>query len=348
MDDGVWIQATQLSVNLPRISVVVLNWNGRTFLDPCLRSLAAQTYPDAELIVVDNGSHDGSVHFVRSAWPNVRLLALSRNRGFAGGVNAGLYVARGEYIVLLNNDAIADPTLLAELIAPLEHDTTLAATAGVLTFAHQPQLIASAGVRMFRDGVALDDRLLQPVAALPANPVPVFGPSGGAACYRRTALHDVGVFDEGYFAYLEDVDLAWRLRLRGWATLLAPAAQAAHIYSATGGEGSPFKDWLIARNRWRVLLRCWPTALLVQHWPSILAYDALALGQAALRRRWTTITGRLATVRATPELLAQRRAIQARRSTDVADLERWLAPARSPGAIWRDMKRLAHVLQQRS
>lgn len=299
---------------------------------------------NAEIIVVDNGSHDGSAAFVHQHYPHIRLLALTKNRGFSGGVNAGLAVARGDYLVLLNNDALAEPDFLTHLVAPLAHDHTLGASAGVLTFAHQPQIVASAGIRFHRDGVALDDFMLQPVTALPAHEIAVWGASGGAVAYRRAALQDIGVFDEGYFAYLEDVDLAWRLRLRGWQTMLAPLARARHIYSATGGEGSPFKTWLLARNRWRVILRCVPTPLLQRDLPFVLAYDLLACSQAAMRGNWTTITGRMAIQRQWREVLAQRQHIQSSRTTSLDDLDRWIQPARSPLQTWRDVKRLHAIM----
>ncbi len=316
-------------------------------LQTCLESLAGQTEPDFEIIVVDNGSHDGSADFVHTRWPGVRLLALTHNRGFSGGVNVGLHLARGEYLVLLNNDAIAAPDCIASLVAPLRADRSLGAAAGVMTFAHQPSLVASAGIRLHRDGVALDDRMLQAVADLPLAPTPVWGASGGAVAYRRAALADVGIFDEGYFAYLEDVDLAWRLRLRGWETLLSPAAQVQHIYSATGGEGSPLKDWLVARNRWRVIWRCLPTPLLRRDWPLLLQYDLLACAQAAGRGRWTTITGRIAALQQLPALTVQRRQIQANRTAELAELERWLLPARPPWTIWREAQALGAVLRRR-
>jgi GT2 family glycosyltransferase len=278
----------------------------------------------------------------------VRLLALAHNRGFSGGVNVGFQFARGEYLVLLNNDALAEPDFVASLVAVLGNDRSLGAAAGVMTFAHQPDLVASAGIRFHRDGVALDDRMLHPVADLPQTPTPVWGASGGAVAYRRAALQDVGIFDEGYFAYLEDVDLAWRLRLRGWGTLLSPGARARHVYSATGGEGSPLKDWLVARNRWRVIWRCVPTPILRRNWPLVLQYDLLACAQAAVRGRWTTLTGRIAALRQLPALTTQRRQIQITRTAALADLDRSLEPARPPWVIWREAQRLAAVLRQRT
>ncbi len=335
-------------MHTPAISVIVLSWNGRDLLQPCLDSLYAQSISDYEVVVVDNGSHDGSATLVRQRYPQARLLPLARNRGFSGGVNAGLSAARGDYIVLFNNDAVAEPTYLEQLTAPLQHDPNLGAAAGVLVFAHQPQIIASAGIVFHANGVALDAHMLQPIDGLPRQPEPVWGASGGAVAYRRSALADVGIFDEGYFAYLEDVDLAWRLRGRGWQTQLAPQAQARHIYSATGGEGSPLKRWLLARNRWRVLLRCVPAPILAQLWPQIIAYDLLACAQALLSSQLTTITGRLASLQQLRALRHQRRQIQARYTATSAELARWIAPALSPLNTYRQIKALQQVLAQRS
>ncbi|MFD3165757.1 glycosyltransferase family 2 protein [Herpetosiphon sp. NSE202] len=330
-----------------KCSVIILNWNGRALLADCLNALLPQCDASIEVLVVDNGSHDGSAAWLYQHYPHVRLLVLPKNRGFSGGVNVGLHVARGDVLLLLNNDAIVEPNFIAAILAPFEQQPTLATSAGVLTFAHQPTIIASAGIQLYRDGVATDAGLLYPLDQLAQQPYPIWGGSGGAVAYRRAALADVGIFDEGYFAYLEDVDLAWRLQLREWQTVLAPQAVARHIYSATGGEGSPFKDWLIARNRWRAILRCWPTPLLARDLPLMLAYDGLACAQALVRRRWTTISGRLHAFRQLPQLRQQRQAIQARRTATSDELDRWIQPARSPLAIWRENQALARLIKQR-
>ncbi|XSG73276.1 glycosyltransferase family 2 protein [Herpetosiphon llansteffanensis] len=330
-----------------KCSVIILNWNGRALLADCLNALLPQCDSAIEVLVVDNGSHDGSAAWLHHHYPQVRLLALTKNRGFSGGVNVGLHVARGDVLLLLNNDAIVEPNFIAAILAPFEQQPTLAASAGVMTFAHQPTIIASAGIQLYRDGVATDAGLLQSLDQLTQQPYPIWGGSGGAVAYRRAALADVGIFDEGYFAYLEDVDLAWRLQLREWQTVLAPQAVARHIYSATGGEGSPFKDWLIARNRWRAILRCWPTPLLARDLPLMLAYDSLACAQALVRRRWTTISGRLHGLRQWPQLRQQRQAIQNRRTAAINELDRWIQPARSPLAIWRENQALARLIKQR-
>lgn len=325
------------------VTVIVVTWNGLHVLKDCIAALAQQTLPH-ELVVVDNGSRDGTIAWLAEHAPDARLVALPRNLGFAGGNNAGLRVATGERLVLLNNDTIAAPDFLERLVTPLAVDERVGAVAGVLTFAQRPELIASAGIVGGRDALHRDRWAIKPVAELPPGPIEIFGASGGAVCYRRVALDDVGLLDEGYFAYLEDADLAWRLRLRGWRSLLAPDALVRHVYSATSVQGSPFKQRLLARNRLRLIVRCWPTRLIEQHWAAIMRYDLLAAGYSVLRRQPAILAGRLAIWSELPALLTQRRAIQRRRVVSTRSLGRWLQPPVGVGEMLREQRALAAVL----
>lgn len=325
------------------ISVVVVTWNGLDVLRPCIAALAQQTVGH-ELIVVDNGSRDGTLAWLRAYAPHARVVALPTNTGFAGGNNVGMRAASGDALVLLNNDTIPEPQFLQHLVAPLEMDRQLGAVAGVLTFAHRPDTVAAAGIAVGCDAVHRDLWLLQPVDQLPSAPTAIFGASGGAVCYQRAALRDVGLFDEGYFAYLEDADLAWRLRRRGWRCVVAPQARVRHVYSATSGQGSAFKQRLLARNRWRLIIRGWPQALLRAHWLTIMRYDLLAVAYAALRRQPGVIAGRLDALQQLPSLLLQRHYLQQQHSIPDLDVERWLdAPVTVRGML-REQRALAEIV----
>jgi GT2 family glycosyltransferase len=179
---------------------------------------------------------------------------------------------------------------------------------------------------------------------MPAQPVEIFGASGGLALVRRAMLNDVGLFAGQFFSYLEDADLAWRARLRGWGAVLAPGARARHVYSATGGQGSPFKDGLLGRNRLRLIVRCLPAPILASCAPAILRYDLLAASYGLLRGRPAMAAGRLEALRELPALLAQRRAIQAGRTAPIGDLAAWVEPAPSPLAALYEQRRLAALL----
>ena len=316
------------------------------FLRPCLQSLGEQTV-EHEIVVVDNGSTDGTVAWLRDAMPAARVINLPHNLGFAGGNNAGLRAARGDMLVLLNNDTLAAPDFLASIAAPMDADAELGSVAGVLTFAHRPQIVAAAGIVPGRDGVHREALALTSTQALPLEPVHVFGATGGAVCLRRGALEDVGLFDERYFNYLEDADLAWRLRLRGWACALAPAARVRHIYSATSGHQSPLKQRLLALNRWRVLLRCMPDELLWEYVAAILRYDLLAIAYATVTRTPAIAQGRISLVRELPRLLAERKVIARRSVVSASELRRWFGPAQGIRQTLAETKRLDRLLADR-
>ncbi len=329
------------------LSVIIVTWNGRRFLDPCLRAVAAQLQTDDEIIVVDNGSNDGTADWLAHAWRAVRLVVLPSNLGFAGGVNAGLRTARGDLLLLLNNDAFVEPGCVPALVETMRQHPQIGAVAGVLTFDHRPELVASAGITARRDGVALDRWTGRDVYSLPAAPQPVMGASGGLALYRRTMLDDIGLMAPNFFNYLEDVDLAWRARLRQWPCLLIPAARARHIYSATGGQGSPLKQRLLGRNRWRAVIRCFPPRVLRACLPHMLAYDAMALAYATLTRKPAMIAGRIEALRDWSMLMQERRRIQARRTVSDQAFAAWLEPPPSPWRTLRAAKRLDALLEMR-
>ena len=326
-----------------KISVVVVTWNGLDLLRPCVDALAQQTV-DHQLVVVDNGSHDGTIAWLHEHAPHAHVVALPTNTGFAHGNNVGMRAASGDALVIINNDTIPDPHFLQQIVAPLARDPQLGSVAGVLTFAHRSDIVAAAGIAVSRDAVHRDLWMLRAVDQLPAAPTAIFGASGGAVCYRRAALPEVGLFDEGYFAYLEDADLAWRLQLRGWGCVVAPQARVRHVYSATSGQGSPFKQRLLARNRWRVIVRCWPRALLRAHWPAIVRYDLLAVAYAALRRQPAIVVGRVAALQQLPALVLQRHYIQQQHTASDGDLEYWLAPPVGARDMLHEQRALAEIV----
>lgn len=331
----------------PPISAVITTWRGLRFLPAGLSALRAQLGPDDEIVLVDNASPEGAGAWVRRYAPDVRVLELAENRGFAGGTAAGLAAARGALLLLINDDALAEPGCVDALWAALRDTPQAGMAAGVLTFSRHPTIVASAGIRFQRNGVAIDQYMGASVSDLPPLPAPVFGASGGLALLRRDLLDDVGTFDPSFFCYLEDVDLAWRARLRGWESVLAPHARARHVYSATGGQGSPLKQRLLARNRLRVIIRCVPEPLLRSCLPAMAAYDLLACVYGLMQRQPAIIQGRLEALAELPVLLAQRRAIQSRRTAGIDALAAWIQPAMSPVAALRAQRRLEALLGHR-
>lgn len=328
------------------LSVVIPTWNGLRYLPACLEALRPELLPQDRIIVVDNGSRDGTSAWLAEHAPDVQVIRLEVNRGFAGGTNAGIRAANTPLILLCNDDAFVERGSLAALRQSLLSDPSLGIVGGLLTFAHRPDLVASAGIVVSADGLALDLWALRPVDELPSQPQPIFGASAGFALVRRSVLDQIGLFEESFFSYLEDVDLAWRLRLAGWEAQLVPQARARHVYSATSSQGSPFKQRLLARNRIRALLRCLPSAFLADL-PLILAYDLMALAYGLASGQAAIAAGRLECLSELPALLQQRKAIQATRRASTAALRAWVTPARWPWELRREAAALDAVLATR-
>lgn len=248
----------------PLASVVIVNWNGRQFLPDCLDSLRAQTCTDFEVIVVDNGSLDGSLELLAESYPWVRVVPLAENTGFAGGNNAGFAVAGGSYIITLNNDTRVEPDWLAELTAPAQADPAVGMVASRICSWDEPDLIDSLGVAVCRDGMTRGSRRLLRYSGLTINKTEeIFIPSACAALYRRTMLDRIGCFDEDFFAYCEDTDLGLRGRVAGWSALLARDAVVYHRYSSSGGVFSPFKLYLVERNHYWAAMKSLPLTMLI-------------------------------------------------------------------------------------
>lgn len=331
----------------PLLSVIIVSWNGMRYLPQCLAALQPQLPATAELLLVDNGSSDGMPAWAQATYPAARVLALPQNLGFAGGVNVGLRAARGDLLLLLNDDAFVEPGCIAALLATMRENPGVGAASGVLVFNHRPEIVAAAGIRVRRDGLALDVWTGRRVADLPTTPQPVFGASGGAALYRRTLLDDVGLMEAGFFNYLEDADLAWRARLRNWDTLIVPAGRARHVYSATSGQGSPFKQRLLGRNRLRTIIRCFPGELLGRCLPAILAYDLMAASYGVAKRQTAMLAGRGEALRELQLLWQQRCTIQARRTAPFGSLTHWLEVVPPPWHTLRAQRQLDALLAVR-
>ena len=249
---------------IPRLSVIVVNWNGLAHLPTCLDSLALQTYRDFEVILVDNGSVDESVEFVRARYPWVHLVPLYENTGFASGNNRGLEHARGEYIVTLNNDTWVDKEWLKILVNVAETSPRVGMVASRICAFSDPDTIDSIGMSICQDGMARGRFRNKRWSALHLDDVDeILMPSACAALYKRAMIEEIGFFDDDFFAYAEDVDLGLRGRLAGWEAVAATAAIVYHKYSQTSGRLSSFKVYLVERNHYWVALKNFPVGQLL-------------------------------------------------------------------------------------
>jgi GT2 family glycosyltransferase len=252
----------------PVATVVVVTWQGAHLLPDCLESLRRQTVAH-EVLVVDNGSTDGTEDLLAARFPEVRVVQTGANLGFAGGAQCGLEAARSPLVALLNNDAVAEPGWLAALVGHLERQPRCAAvTSRMLLRGEDPPLLNNTGVVLLNDDYGADRDLRADAAARP-DPGPVFGFSGGAALLRRSAVEGVGGFARRFFLYYEDTDLSWRLRMAGWDVRYEPAAVVHHAHSATVDQTSDRFAYYNERNRLLMLTRCAPAP---RAWRALLRF----------------------------------------------------------------------------
>ena len=296
---------------MPFVSVIVLNWNGKHLLERCLPSVLGQDYRDYEVVLFDNGSTDGSPEWVSAHFPAVWVLCSDENVGFSRGNNQAIRATDSSFVVLLNNDADPAPKWLSELIAAATSDPSVGMCASKLVRADDPTVMDTCGIEVDRAGIGWDRYSGEPERTEETEPYEIFGPCGGAALYRREMLDQVGLLDEDYFIYYEDIDLAWRAQRAGWRCLYVPSARVVHRHAGTVGERSPFKQYLLGRNKlWTIVKNySWPGWLL--HLPWIVAYDTGAWLYALLRGDIHPLRGRLAALGQLGRFLRKRREIQA-------------------------------------
>lgn len=248
----------------PAVSVIVVNLNRKELLEQCLDSLWAQSFRDFEVVAVDNGSTDGSPDYLDSLdHDGLRIVKLAQNRGFTGGVNAGIRVARGRYVATLNNDAEAETGWLEALVDALEREPGAGMAASKILLAAEHNRIDKVGHLIYPDGLNHGRGSGEIDLGQFDRSTDVLIPDGAAALYRTAMLARVGLFDERFFAYGDDADLGLRGRLAGWTCVYVPAARVYHVHSATAGKFSVLKAFLVERNRIWLALKLWPLPLLV-------------------------------------------------------------------------------------
>ncbi|HVB13394.1 MAG TPA: glycosyltransferase family 2 protein [Candidatus Dormibacteraeota bacterium] len=322
----------------PTVAVVAVNWNGRQDCEEMLRSIRSQHLVPTETVVVDNGSRDGSKEWFQ-AQADVQVIANSGNLGFAAAVNQGLRLTSSTYVLLCNLDVTLDPEFLAAAVARAETSPDIGSVGGRLRGASVdlPRL-DSTGHLLFRSGWVTNRDQGAPDDDRRQRTGEVFGVSAAAALYRRQMLDDVAldgeVLCEDFFAYLEDVDLDWRARWRGWQAWYEPAATAAHRRGGTGLHATSAIERHVVANRISVWVRNAPPDWLGGgNLASAGTLFALRTGRAALRHP-AAAAGAADALRRLPQSRRERRLILGRRKVDPGELSRWALPT-----PWRRMLR---------
>jgi GT2 family glycosyltransferase len=306
----------------PQVTVVVPTWNTRQWLAGCLNGLRAQRFQDFQVVMVDNGSNDGSVAFVEQQYPEVRVLAFGENRGFAPAVNAGIQQTRSKYVALLNADTVPDPNWLLHLVETMEKSSPeVGSLASKMLQLESPDIIDDAGDTFSWYGSARK-RGFGKAAHQYTQLDEVFSACGGATLYRRSFLEDVGNFDASFHSYLEDIDLGLRGRLLGYRCLYVPTAQVLHKGQGASIIRSRYV-YLMTRNRLMLLFKSIPLRLLLKHAHTLLYGQFYYF--LVYKKPLYSIAGGLAFLSAIFRLLRQRRVIQRRKKISDQALEAMLS-----------------------
>jgi GT2 family glycosyltransferase len=308
------------------VAVLIVSWNSGDLLGRCLESLERQQRRPEHIVVVDNGSTDQSLQRAASALRHVQLIRLPHNVGFARANNIAAKAAhRFEGLALLNQDAFAEPEWLGALVQAAEREPTVAAFASQMVLASAPEYLDGAGDSYHASGRAWRNGHGTHVADWPAVDVEVFAPCAAAALYRREAFEEVDGFDERYFCYFEDVDLGFRLRLRGYRSVYVHSAVVRHVSSASSGYRSDFAVYHGERNAVWTFVKNMPGPLLWIYLPQHVALNLAALVYYPWRRQGRVVLkAKLDALRGLPAVLKRRRVVQRMRRVDVWTLRRAL------------------------
>ena len=305
-----------------QVTIVIPNWNTRRWLPGCLEGLRAQRFQDFQVILVDNGSTDDSLAFVQQHYPEVDIVSLAENRGFAAAVNAGIQRADTEYVALLNVDTVPQPDWLAHLVKTMAGcPPEVGGLASKMLSLNDPNIIDDAGDTLSWYGSARKRGVGQ-LAQNYNEAVKVFSVCAGAALYRRSFLAEVGSFDESFGSYLEDVDVGLRGRLLGYRFLYVPCAPILHQSHGAGLARSRYV-YLMTRNRLALLVKNIPLELLIKHSPRLI-YGQLYFF-LVYKKPLHSLAGTLSFFMSLAHILRERRVIQKRKRITNRALETMLS-----------------------
>lgn len=306
------------------VSIVIPNWNGKRFLKSCLDSINEQSYGKVETWIVDNGSSDGSVELLKESYPEVKLVCFDHNTGFAPAVNAGIRASSGEFVALINNDTIVDRDWVKELVEVLGTRPELGSVGCKMLGYEDPEILDGVGDGYRRGGLPGRIGHGEKDIGLFNKERYILGACGGAAMYKRSLFDDIGMFDDDYFAYLEDVDMALRAQSAGYKCLYVPSAVIYHLGCGTTGSGySDLVVSLSAQNNLNTIVKNIPLQLLIKFIPHILFWQAYYLAVVIVRggKIIPWIKGTFKAILMMPKMLAKRREINKKRRVDNSYME---------------------------
>lgn len=314
----------------PLVSIVILTWNGKHLLKPCFAAVRKLEYKNLELIVVDNGSTDGSQDYIRENYKDFILIENEKNLGFSGGVNRGIQAASGEYVALLNNDAYPEPDWITNIINRFKRDSSIGIISPKMLKSKKvmgAHLIDSTGDFMSKWGATYPRGRDLPDEGQFDEPQEIFSACAGAAVYRKEVFDTIGLFDEDFFAYYEDVDICFRARLAGYKVYYEPTALVYHQVGGTNTGRSHFTRYMSIKNMGYLYYKNMPWPLVIKYlprfWFSQLYMLVAAVPAGAL---WQAIKANLVLLINLPKMFGKRRMIQKQRKATSAEIEKWLSP----------------------
>jgi GT2 family glycosyltransferase len=295
------------------VVVIIVNWNGKSYIGECLEALRHQDYPNFTVMFLDNASSDGSVDFVRSNFPEVQIIRLDQNLGFAKANNLALEAIAVPYVALLNNDTVVDPGWLESLVQALDENPAAGSAASRMLLYDQPHITDRAGDIYCRSGTAMLRGRGEPADAYNRQGW-VFGACAGAALYRTGMLKDIGLFDEDFFLLYEDVDLSFRAQLQGYKCLYVPEAVVYHHGSKTIGDDSPTSIFYSHRNLEWVYIQNMPAMLIWKSMALHLLYNLAAFSFFSYRGHMRTfLKAKISAIKRMKSALRKRRQVLARK-----------------------------------
>lgn len=316
-------------MGIPLVSIVLLNWNCRSFLASCIDSVLNQTYPNIEFMIIDNASTDGSVDFLRENYPELPMILNSANLGFAKAHNEGIRQTRGEYYMPLNPDVVLHPNFVEKLVEAMEEEKSKGIRVGAATgkvyfadkYGNPTNIIYTTGHVLTRNRKPHNRGYKQLDSGKYNRREFVFGANGACPLYFRWMLEDVSIegeyFDEMFFLYGDDYDLGWRAQLFGWKCIYVPDAIAYHSGKGSGGLHTPFIQYQYLRNHYLTLLKNDFLSHFLADLPFIIIYQCLWQFYIFLvnpRRGWTHLRAFADFIRLAPHAAKKRRLIHSRKS----------------------------------
>lgn len=319
--------------------MIVLNWKSKDFIEDCLDSLLAQTTKNLEIILVDNGSKDGSLPILKNKYPSLIIVENPENLGFSHAINQGIGKSSGEWIGLLNSDATVEKNWLEEMLKAALADSKTGMAACKIYLMDRKNILDNTGEVVTRDGMGQGRGRLQEDRGQFDSNASVLCPSGCAGLYKKSMLEEIGFFDSRFFAYGEDIDIGLRARMAGYEAVYAPRAVAHHRLSASSGRLSTTKAYLLERNRLWVVLKCFPARyLLTSFFYTFCRYVFIVYGLLARKGKGAAFSkssshGNLllqllkaygSTLVNLPYLMKQRSAFRQRIKTSPREFGEWL------------------------